>query len=112
MALLINLYKNKPFMKTTLAVLCFVLVLFAFRKEEPKKYNLSFDVQTLVKHTQKILAVRQIIDQSNLPNQQVKFSLASIDSLMMDISAQVGAQMAADTINKKDSVSKPVKRKK
>ena len=46
----------------------------------------------LNKHYQNLVAIKQIIEKSNLPHQEVVFVASSIDSLQLDIVNQVKAQ--------------------
>jgi hypothetical protein len=64
--------------------------LLAFTAE--KSFNLHFTETEINKHWQKLNTIQQIIDQSNLPHDQVKFVINSIDSLKNDIAKQVNEQ--------------------
>lgn len=74
-----------------------ILLLFSFSPE--KKYTVEQTLPEWQKHLNKLETVKAIIDDSNLPNQQVKFIVKSIDSLQMVIVSQLRSQL--DTTKKK-----------
>jgi len=82
-------------------ILLFVATCFSFTTQERQK---SLTVQATTeewqKHINKLEVIRQIADESNLSNQQVKFITRSIDSLEMLIIPQLRKQLA-DTTKKK-----------
>jgi len=55
-------------------------------------FTLKFSEAALNKHYQNLGAIKQIIEKSNLPHQEVVFVASSIDSLQLDIVNQVKAQ--------------------
>ena len=60
-----------------------------------KYYSLKFSETQLNKHFKNLNSIRQIIEKSNLPHQEVVFIATSIDSLQKNIILQVKNQDAA-----------------
>jgi hypothetical protein len=63
-------------------------------------FHINFTETKVNKHWQKLTTIQNLIDQSNLPHDVVKFVFLSLDSLKMDIAADVQRQLA-DTTKKK-----------
>ena len=84
-------------MKKLLTIAVSILLL-SFAGE--KYFTVKFSEAQLNKHWQKLNAIKNIAEESNLPHQTVKFITLSIDSLQMDIAGQVQAQLK-DTLKKK-----------
>ncbi|HEU4574621.1 MAG TPA: hypothetical protein VFS36_06425 [Chitinophagaceae bacterium] len=85
-------------MKKTIAVLAVAATLVAFTSE--KFFTLKFNEADLNKHYNKLEMTKKIVNESNLPHQQVVFIVSSIDSLQMEIVQQVQVQLK-DTTKKK-----------
>lgn len=83
-------------MKKTITFL-FVITLLSFSIE--KELSVKANVNEWQKHINKLEVVRQIADESNLSNQQVKFITKTIDSLELLIVPQLQKQI--DTTKKK-----------
>jgi len=81
-------------------ILLFAVTLFSFTTQEVKTLTVQATTDEWQKHINKLEVIRQIADESNLNNQQVKFITRSIDSLEMLIIPQLRKQLA-DTIKKK-----------
>ena len=75
-----------------LAILCGVL-LASFTAE--KYYSLKFTEAQLNNHFANLGGIKQLVEKSNLPHQEVVFVLTSIDSLQKDIILQVQHQDAS-----------------
>ena len=57
-----------------------------------KYFTLRFTEADLNNHFKKLSAIRQLVNNSNLPHQEVVFVLSSIDGLQNDVVQQVKAQ--------------------
>jgi len=57
-----------------------------------KVFTLKFSEAALNNHFQNLSAIKNIVDKSNLPHQEVVFIVNSIDSLQKDIVNQVKTQ--------------------
>lgn len=75
------------------------ITLFSFKTNEVKKLKVELTQEQWVKHFNKLSVIRQIADESNLSNQQVKFITRTIDSLEMELIPQLRPQI--DTSKKK-----------
>lgn len=51
----------------------------------PKIYTIRFDEPQIQFHWQNLEMIKQVVDQSQLPHNQVKFIVSSIDSLQRDM---------------------------
>jgi hypothetical protein len=92
--------------KLSIAILL-TLTMISFAPEKKLKVELPLNIWS--KHLQKLEVVRGVIEETNLPHQQVTFVTRTIDSLEMDLYAQLTPQVRlADSIAKaeKDSVKK------
>jgi hypothetical protein len=78
-------------------LLCIVGSVFLLSFAGEKFFTVKFSEAQLNKHWQKLNTVKAIVEESNLPHQQVKFITQSIDSLQMDIAVQVQQQLK-DTV--------------
>ncbi len=85
-------------MKKTLTIVA-IIAIFSF-SNPPKTLTVSGDLPEWNKHLSKLDNVRALVDRSNLPNQEVKFIIQTIDSLGMFIVPQLNKQLA-DTSKKK-----------
>lgn len=83
--------------KTIIIIFAFVLASGFIAKE--KEFTIKFSESEINKHWQKLSAIKQIVQESNLPHQQVVFVEKTIDSLQMVIASQVQSQL--DTTKKK-----------
>lgn len=81
--------------KLTTALLFIALVGFTIEKE----LTVKADLPTWKKHVNKLETVRNIVDESTLNNQEVKFITRTIDSLELLIIPQLNTQL--DTTKKK-----------
>jgi hypothetical protein len=70
-----------------------LIALVSFKAE--KYYTLKFTEAALNKHFQNLGTIKQLIEKSNLPHQEVVFVANSIDSIQLDIVNQVKAQTQA-----------------
>ena len=70
-----------------------LIALVSFKAE--KYYTLKFTEAALNKHFQNLGTIKQLIEKSNLPHQEVVFVVNSIDSIQLDIVNQVKAQTQA-----------------
>lgn len=86
-------------MKRNLVFTVLLLSCLSFAPSE-KLLKVEASLDTWNKHYIKLETIKKILDESNLPNQQVKYAVKSIDSLEMLIVAQLQKQMA-DTSKKK-----------
>jgi hypothetical protein len=68
-----------------------MMCLTAFTAE--KVFTLKFSEEDINKHYKKLSYIRQIVDNSNLPHQDVVFVTKSIDSLQAEIQNQVKSQV-------------------
>lgn len=68
-----------------------IMCLTAFTTE--KVFTLKFSEVDINKHYDKLSLIRQIVDNSNLPHQDVVFVTKSIDSLQAEIINQVKGQV-------------------
>ncbi len=75
------------------------MALTAFTAE--KFFTLKFSEPDINKHYQKLSAIKQIVDKSNLAHQEVIFVKNSIDSLQAEILTQVKAQLSQENSSKK-----------
>lgn len=80
-------------MKKTIFVLSVILLSSFTYNVIEKEFTIKFSETEINKHWQKLEAIKQIVNESNLPHQQVVFIGKSIDSLQMTISAQVQKQL-------------------
>ena len=85
-------------MKKTITIVA-VIACFSFANA-PKPLTVTGDVNEWSKHLQKLGIIRQIADQSDLPNQTVKFITKTIDSIEMFVVPQLNKQLS-DTTKKK-----------
>ncbi len=76
-----------------------IMTLTAFTAEN--FFTLKFSEPAINKHYQKLSAIKQIVDKSNLAHQEVIFVKNSIDSLQAEILTQVKVQLAQETSSKK-----------
>lgn len=74
--------------------------LLSFATSEEKNLSVQAPVSEWEKHINKLEVIRQIADNSNMGNQEVKFITKSIDSLEMLIVPQLRKQLS-DTTKKK-----------
>lgn len=81
--------------KTIIIILAFVFTSAFIAKE--KEFTIKFSESEINKHWQKLSAIKQIVQESNLPHQQVVFIEKSIDSLQMLIASQVQKQISDST---------------
>lgn len=75
-----------------------ILGLASFTAE--KFFTLKFSEAAINKHYQNLGAIKQIVEKSNLPHQEVVFISNSIDSLQKDIVTQVRTQVDAPAVKK------------
>ncbi len=75
-----------------------MMALTAFVVE--KSFSLKFSESDLNKHYQKLSIIKQIVESSNLPHQDVVFISKSVDSLQSEILTQVKAQTAETPVKK------------
>lgn len=80
-----------------IAVSMILLVTASFTAE--KIFVLKFTESDLNKHFQKLSAVKQIVDNSNMSHQDALFITRTIDSLQLEMISQVKAQL--DNVPKK-----------
>lgn len=78
--------------KTGLIALGVIAIVSLASFTAEKYFSLKFSEAALNKHYQNLSAIKQIVERSNLPHQEVLFVSTSIDSLQKDIVAQVKAQ--------------------
>lgn len=83
-------------MKKAIALFA-VLALVAFTSE--KFITVKFTEPQINHHWQSLNQIKQIVDQSNLPHNQVVFIVQSIDSLQKNI--QLNAKLDSVTTSKK-----------
>lgn len=83
--------------KTIIAILSIALLSFGLVVKN--ELEVKADLATWQKHIQKLETIRAIVDESNLPNQQVKFVVKTIDSLEGLIIPQLQKQIV-DTLKK------------
>ncbi|MFM6976006.1 MAG: hypothetical protein ACKOW2_04080 [Sphingobacteriaceae bacterium] len=76
-----------------------ILGLASFTAE--KIFTLKFSEAAINKHYQNLGAIKQIVEKSNLPHQEVVFIANSIDSLQRDIVNQVRTQVEQPAPSKK-----------
>jgi hypothetical protein len=81
-----------------LLIIC-TIALLSFTVIE-KELTVKAPIEVWDKHFKKLEIIRQIADESNLPNQQVKFITRSIDSLEMLVVPQIRLQLADTTKQK------------
>ena len=68
-----------------------LLIMASFTAE--KIFVLKFTESDLNKHLQKLSAVKQIVDNSNMSHQDALFITRTIDSLQLEMISQVKAQL-------------------
>ena len=68
-----------------------LLIMASFTAE--KIFVLNFTESDLNKHFQKLSAVKQIVDNSNMSHQDALFITRTIDSLQLEMISQVKAQL-------------------
>ncbi len=78
-----------------------ILLLFLFGFTDNKPLEVKGDLPTWQKHINKLEIIRQIADNSDMSNQQVKFITKTIDSLELFIVPQIQSQLPKDTTQKK-----------
>lgn len=88
-------------MKKTLLILSAILLSSFTYNVIEKEFTLKFKEAELGKHFQKLSLIKQIVNESNLPHQQVVFIAKSIDSLQMSIASQVQKQISDSSKTKK-----------
>lgn len=86
-------------MKKTILIVA-VIAAFSFATA-PKPLTVVGDLPEWNKHLNKLGTVRELVDRSNLPNQEVKFIIQTIDSLGAFIVPQLQKQLADTTKTKK-----------
>ncbi len=69
------------------------VILLSFTTNEQKEYTLKFSEGELSKHFQNLSVIKQIVDKSSMPHNEVKFIIASIDSLQKDIQNKIKDQI-------------------
>lgn len=84
-----------------LLLLITATLLFSFATSEEKNLSVQAPVSEWEKHINKLEVIRQIADNSNMGNQEVKFITKSIDSLEMLIVPQLRKQISDTTTKKK-----------
>jgi hypothetical protein len=87
-------------MKKIIIILTSVFILGSAFIAKEKEFTIKFSETEINKHWQKLEAIKQIVQESNLPHQQVLFIERSIDSLQISIANQVKKQIS-DTTTKK-----------
>lgn len=85
----------------TAAILVVSLISFFSFTEKKREFTITFTEEDINKHFNKLSAIRQIADESNLPHAQVKFIVLSIDSLQQHFLVQVQKQLPKDSTQKK-----------
>ena len=90
-------------MKKTIASLLILTALcsFGLGGEKERTFTVTFKENELNVHWQKLDAIKQIAESSNLPHQQVVFITKSIDSLQMVIAADVRKHISDSSKTKK-----------
>lgn len=86
-------------MKKVITILA-AFIFLSFTATVEKEYSVKTDINSWQKHIDKLQTIRQIADESNLSNLQVKFITRTIDSLQMLIIPQLQTQLK-DTTKKK-----------
>ena len=76
-----------------------VIIIMTISFTAEKIFVLKFSENDLNKHFQKLTAIKQIVDNSNMSHQDALFITRSIDSLQLEMISQVRAQL--DNIPKK-----------
>jgi hypothetical protein len=79
-------------MKKSILIIASICLIALVSFKADKYFTLKFSEAALNKHFQNLGAIKQIIEKSNLPHQEVVFVASSIDSLQLDIVNQVKAQ--------------------
>lgn len=82
-------------MKKLIAILAVTMIL-SFSTDKKFKVELTMDQWS--KHFGKLEQIKTYMDQSSLPHRDVMYIISAIDSLEMDISPQIRAQL--DTVGK------------
>ena len=88
-------------MKKTIILLVSVFIFGSAFMAAEKEFTIKFSETEINKHWQKLEAIKQIVNESNLPHQQVVFIAKSIDSLQMSIASQVQKQISDSSKTKK-----------
>ena len=76
--------------KVTLALLMAIGFMAFTPANAPKKIKLEFEPNALIGHFSRLNDVKKLVDGSNMPHDQVKYIVATIDSLQTEISRQAG----------------------
>jgi hypothetical protein len=71
-------------------ILTITLVLLAFKSD--KTYTLTFSEKQLGYHLYNMAVIKNILNRSNLPHNEVMFSILALDSLKKDIIKQMDTQ--------------------
>ena len=77
-----------------------LLIVSSFSFADTNRLKVEGSLTEWNKHYEKLRAIRQIVDNSNMNNQEVKFITKTIDSLEMFIVPQLQKQLA-DTTKKR-----------
>jgi hypothetical protein len=80
-------------MKKLALILICSLLFFSFKTE--LVYTVKLTMPEWKKHITRLEGIRKIVDDSNLPNQEVKFVKSSIDSLEIEVIKQLQEQEKA-----------------
>ena len=73
---------------------------FAFTTAD-KLFTIKFTEPELSRHWTRMNDVKNIVEQSNLPHQQAKYIMMTIDSLQIQMSSQIQKQLSDTTAKKK-----------
>lgn len=87
-------------MKKIIILLISIFILGSAFIAKEKEFTIKFSETEINKHWQKLETIKKIVQESNLPHQQVLFIERSIDSLQLSIARQVKEQIS-DTTTKK-----------
>ena len=82
--------KSRLFLQV-LIIAILILTIASFTAE--KIFILKFTESELNKHFQKLSAVKQIVDNSNMSHQDALFITRTIDSLQLEMISQVKSQL-------------------
>lgn len=84
-----------------IAITLLAVILLSFGIAEEKSLSVKATLVEWQKHITKLETIRAVVDESNLPNQQVKFITRTIDSLELLIIPQLNKELTDTTKKKK-----------
>lgn len=94
-------------MKKAIIVIIAAIAFVGFKSiQEEKKLKVELTQKQWETHVSQLLTIQKIVQESNLPFQQGKFSILAVDSVLKDILPQLRLQLLDSTAVKPDTKKK------